>query len=98
MTHKLDATVFVYRHRETQKIAARYLEDARALEDSEEWEHLATLEPRMWIEYHYDDRIDERRWCAELCRMMGPTKREMSPARYDICHACADAIECRGEE
>ncbi len=57
MTHKLDAAVFVYRHRETQNIAARYLENVSELHNSKEWEHVATLEPRMWIECHYNDAI-----------------------------------------
>lgn len=57
MTHKLDAAVFVFRHKETQQIAARYIETARELENNNEWKHVATLEPRMWIECHYNDAL-----------------------------------------
>lgn len=54
MIDKLDATVFVYRHKVTGKISALYLGDAKCLESRDDHEHVATLEPRMWIEYHYD--------------------------------------------
>lgn len=53
MTHNLAATVFVYRNRATSEINCVYLEATPALEDSPVWEHLATLEPRMWIQAHY---------------------------------------------
>lgn len=52
--HNLQATVFVYRNRQTRQIRCEYLEDASQLEDSPDWEHLATLEPRMWIQAHWD--------------------------------------------
>lgn len=52
--HKMEATVFVYRHKRTRRTQAHYIEVARILEDDPEWEHLATLEPRMWIEHNYD--------------------------------------------
>ena len=54
MTHNLEATVFVYRLKETGQIKCEYLDKAKQLEDDDAWEHLATLEPRMWIEYNYD--------------------------------------------
>ena len=54
MIRKLDATVFVYRHKVTGKISASYLEDAKWLDSRDDHEHVATIEPRMWIEYHYD--------------------------------------------
>ena len=54
MTHNLDATVFVYRNHKDKKIKAEYFEKARLLEDSPDWEHIATLEPRIWIEFNYD--------------------------------------------
>ena len=52
---KLDATVFVYRHKTTNRIQAHYIEVANLLSDDDQWEHLASIEPRMWIEAHYDD-------------------------------------------
>ena len=67
MTHNLDATVFVYRHRETGEIRAFYVDDARAMIDSDDYEHVATLEPRAWIEHHFDDAINEREACADIC-------------------------------
>lgn len=53
MTHNLNATVFVYRLRETGQIKCEYIDKARVLEDDPAWEHVATLEPRMWIECHW---------------------------------------------
>lgn len=53
MKHNLDATVFVYRLRETGQIRCEYIDKARDLEDDPAWEHMATLEPRMWIEHHW---------------------------------------------
>ena len=55
MTHKLDATVFVYEHKKNGRIKCEYIEEARFLEDDNAWEHVATLEPRMWIQYHWKD-------------------------------------------
>lgn len=52
---KLDATVFVYRHKTTNRIQAHYIDVANLLLDDDQWEHLASIEPRMWIEAHYDD-------------------------------------------
>lgn len=46
--------VFVYQHKETGQIKCEYIEKARILEDDPEWEHLATLEPRAWIEHNFD--------------------------------------------
>ena len=54
MTHNLDATVFVYRNNKDKTIKAEYFEKARLLEDSPDWDHIATLEPRIWIEFNYD--------------------------------------------
>ena len=66
MTHNLCATVFVYRHRETGEIRALYVDDARAMIGRDDYEHVATLEPRMWIEHHFDDAINEREACAKI--------------------------------
>lgn len=60
MTHNLNCTVFVYRHRETGAIRALYTEDARAMTGRDDYEHVASLEPRMWIEHHFDDAAKER--------------------------------------
>ena len=54
MTHNLDATVFVYRSKKTGCVRCEYAEVARTLSEND-WEHEATLEPRMWIEYHWDE-------------------------------------------
>lgn len=70
MIRNPDATVFVYRHRETGAIRALYVDDARAMIDRDDYEHVATLEPRMWIEHHFDDAINEREACAKLCNAM----------------------------
>ena len=54
MTHNLEATVFVYKSKADSSIRAEYMEGALSL-DKDEWVHLATLEPRMWIQCHYED-------------------------------------------
>lgn len=48
--HKLEATVFVYRLRNGE-IVCRYVEGPHP----ENAQHLDTLEPRLWIQTHYDD-------------------------------------------
>ena len=58
--HNLNCTVFVYRHRETGAIRALYTEDARAMTGRDDYEHVASLDPRMWIEHHFDDAAKER--------------------------------------
>ena len=60
LAHDLNCTVFVYRHRETGAIRALYTEDARAMTGRDDYEHVASLEPRMWIEHHFDDAAKER--------------------------------------
>ena len=70
MTHNLDATIYVYRHRETGAITALYSDDACAMNYRPDYEHVATLEPRMWIEHHFDDAIKEREACATICDEM----------------------------
>ena len=66
MTRNPDATVYVYRHRETGTITALYSDDACAMNYRPDYEHVATLEPRMWIEHHFDDEIKEREACAKI--------------------------------
>lgn len=54
--HNLDATVFVYRNADTGEIKAHYADAAKAFERAEDrwaWIHVATLEPRLWIQAHY---------------------------------------------
>ena len=58
--HNLNCTVFVYRHRETGAIRALYTEGAYAMTGRDDYEHVASLEPRMWIEYHFDEAAKER--------------------------------------
>lgn len=67
MTHNLDAAVFVYRHRETGAIRALYADDARAMIGRDDYDHVASLDPRAWIEHHFDDATSEREACAKLC-------------------------------
>ena len=54
MTHNLEATVFVYKSKSDGSIRAEYMEGSLSL-DKDEWVHLAMLEPRMWIQAHYED-------------------------------------------
>lgn len=54
--HNLDATVFVYERKSTGEVKAFYRESAVSFsksEDISEWTHVATLEPRMWIQSHW---------------------------------------------
>jgi hypothetical protein len=50
----LSHTVFVYRHKLTGAIETEYLDKALRFEDDENFEHIATINPRMWIEAHYE--------------------------------------------
>ena len=60
MTHNLNSTVFVYRNRETGAIKALYTEGARAMTGRDDYEHVASVDPRMWIEHHFDEAAKER--------------------------------------
>lgn len=57
--HNLGATVFVYRHKPTGKIKAVYLDQAMKFYRKSEYEHLATIEPSLWIQAHYE-KIDKQ--------------------------------------
>lgn len=48
--------VFVYRHKKTSRIAAYYLDSPgiNAVKNSAEWVHLASLDPRAFIEAKWD--------------------------------------------
>ena len=101
MTHNLDATVFVYRHRETGAIRALYVDDARAMIGRYDYEHVATLEPRMWIEHHFDDAIKEREACAKLCDDEKPANpwRPVSShleGQFEMAGHLAELIRARG--
>lgn len=54
LPHNIAASVFVYEHRQTGEVRAEYLNAALALgHEDEHWNHVATLEPRMWIQAHW---------------------------------------------
>lgn len=108
MTRNPDATVYVYRHRETGAIRALYVDDARAMIDSDDYEHVASLEPRAWIEHHFDDVIKEREACAKLCdeqatrseasmeKSRTSKARDVYSAAGQTAHWMAEAIRSRG--
>lgn len=50
----IEATVFVYRQKYTGQVRCEYIDRARLLEDDPAWEHMATLEPRRWIQAHWE--------------------------------------------
>lgn len=53
-SHNMSATVFVYEHRKTGEVRAEYIEAALSIgHEDEHWNHVATLEPRMWIQAHW---------------------------------------------
>ena len=66
MTRNPDATVYVYRHRKTGAITALYFDSALGMMYQADYDHVATLEPRSWIEHHFDDAIKEREACAKI--------------------------------
>jgi len=102
MTHNLGATVFVYRHHETGAIRALYVDDARAMIDRDDYEHVASLEPRMWIEHHFDDATKEREACAKIADAeLTPYPPEAPVSQYQsgiftAAEQIADAIRARG--
>lgn len=104
MTHNLDAAVFVYRHRETGAIRALYVDDARAMIDGDDYEHVASLEPRMWIEHHFDDATKEREACAKIADAeltQYPPEAPVSQYQSGIFTAAehiAEAIRARGDQ
>lgn len=49
-----DTVLFVFRNLETLEIHCEHLEKARELEKQPLFQHLATLEPRLWIKEHYE--------------------------------------------
>ena len=61
MTHNLNSTVFVYRNRETGAIKALYTEGARAMTGRDDYEHVASLEPRMWAVVKANGQVSKLR-------------------------------------
>ena len=52
--HNIEATVCVYENRKTGEARAEYLLESMVLGAGDgEWVHVATLEPRMWIQAHW---------------------------------------------
>ena len=105
MTRNPDATVYVYRHRETGTITALYSDDACAMNYRPDYEHVATLEPRMWIEHHFDDAIKEREACAKLCdesaiRLFSGKSRVNQVDRHtaEVLRRHAETIRARGTQ
>jgi hypothetical protein len=79
--HNIAATVFVFRCRSDGKVVATYTDRAHLYQRTD-YEHLATLEPRLWIEAHYADvELLERRQKtqythSENCWSWGPAHYE----------------------
>lgn len=59
--NNLDATVFVYRHKTTKAIRCEYGEL-----DETHYDHIVTLEPRLYIQFHYDDQEKFALLCEKL--------------------------------
>lgn len=85
---RVEAIVFVYRHRETGHIRTRYIDDP---EPGDGWVHIETLDPKLWIAAHFDDAVNEREACAREVEEMTGGEREKATLR-----AAAEAIRARG--
>ena len=69
----LEAMVFVFKHKETSEIRAHYRDAALALDHSQEmqqYEYVASLEPRAWIQAHYAT-IESTERCPNTGDMFG---------------------------
>ena len=64
--NNIDATVFVYRNKATGEIRCEYLDTAKTV-DLKDYHHEATLNPKMWVQYHYDNQEK----FALICEKMG---------------------------
>jgi len=64
--NNIDATVFAYRNKVTGEVRCEYLDTAKDA-DLKEYDHIATINPRMYIQYHYDDQEK----FALICEKMG---------------------------
>ena len=55
--NNIEATVFVYEHQTTGEVRAHYAEAAIEFHNggtnNPDWKHVATLEPRLFIQTHY---------------------------------------------
>jgi hypothetical protein len=78
--NNLAATVFVYRSRIDGRIQTEYLETALVMERSPDWEHLATLEPRWWIQAHYDEVAQRDELLEALQFVMTATGEQLTTA------------------
>jgi hypothetical protein len=96
MIQNLNATLFVFRHRQTEQIRCEYISAAAEVR-VQEWEHLATLDPRMWIQYHWNDQADEREACAKLCDEMEQQAEGTECCKWPTPADCAHAIRARGQ-
>jgi hypothetical protein len=91
--NRLDATVFVYRHKPTGNTVALYHEDALHAAKRNDLEHLATLEPRAWIEAHYEqvsgaaDPVQEPDWeaiAADQAMTIALMRSEQEPVAWMV--------------
>jgi hypothetical protein len=55
----VSATIFVYRHKETGEIKTQYNCDP---EPGEDWTHIETLDPAIWIAAHYNESNGAHWW------------------------------------
>lgn len=62
--NNLEATVFVFEHNDTGEIKAFYAEGALEFgshPDSKNWKHVASLEPRLWIQTYWRKAMQDGR-------------------------------------
>lgn len=67
--NNIDATVFVFRSKPTGSVLTCYAPEFNLRHSDPELEHVATLEPRLWIQanwHHVGSVQAERKRCAEL--------------------------------
>lgn len=55
MSNEYSTTVFVYRNKATGQIKALFLQEAMSMYQQAGYEHVDTIEPRTWIELHYEE-------------------------------------------
>jgi len=48
--NNLEATVFVFKHKQTGEIQATYSPQFKDFETDPKWEHVGSLEPRLFIQ------------------------------------------------
>jgi hypothetical protein len=64
----IDSSVFVYKHKKTGEIFARWRNEALAFEDDENYEHIATLNAAAWIQRHYNIYDSAKEFGIEVAR------------------------------